>query len=90
MIYIIADVGIPPVNKLGIATVSWESVCHGPDMVFIEHRPTRSVSRWSDVIRKRPFVVSRWVTGASKRRRVDFVGSSATLEGAIKIAKNAA
>ena len=63
-------------------TVAWTDICYGQrgkDFIFINHVPHRSPSRWTLVDNKRPFVVYT--------RRWDKLGASATLEGALKIAK---
>jgi hypothetical protein len=65
--------------------IDWLDICHGQhgrDFVFIHHEAGRSPSRWTYAENKRPFIVYT--------RRWHKLGASATLEGALKIAKREA
>lgn len=65
--------------------VAWQDICHGQkgkDFVFINHEPSRSPSRWTHAENKRPFIVYT--------RRWHRLGCSASLAGALKIARREA
>jgi len=67
----------------------WTAICHGGDMIYIQHLPRRDTSRWVTVDRKRPYLVKSWVKGRSGTYSREF-GASKTLAGALKLAKEAA
>lgn len=74
---------LPVGQEAEIPTMEWLSVCHTKArIIFVDYEQYRELSRWTHAERKRPFLV--------RNRQFEILGSSTTLDGALKILREQA